>query len=137
MKDTIKNNIVSSLGKCEDIKDPESYYEELVQIKSKFKNNEKLLKIIKYFNAIGDFDRFLILNALKQKDRCVCELEAIVGKSQPTVSHHLKILEQMNLIRGWKKGKFTHFSLIKSTFNEMDSLWREWCQDTTNWFGNP
>lgn len=135
MKEPIKKNIINSLGKCEDIKDPNLYYDDLTQIKSKFNQNEKLFKIINYFNAIGDFDRFLILNSLKQKDRCVCELEAIVCKSQPTVSHHIKILERANLIRGWKKGKFTHFSLIKSSFDEMNSLWQEWCQDTSNWFG--
>jgi ArsR family transcriptional regulator len=64
-------------------------------------------------NALSNKKRLIILNILKEKDRCVCELEATLDESQPSISHHLKILEDVGLIRGWKKGKFTHYDLIK------------------------
>jgi len=56
-------------------------------------------------------ERFIIFNALKERDRCVCELEVILNKSQPSISHHLRILEGAGLIRGWKKGKFTYYGI--------------------------
>jgi ArsR family transcriptional regulator len=52
------------------------------------------------------------------KERCVCELEAILDKSQPSISHHLRELEKAGLIRGWKKGKYTYYNLVKEEFKE-------------------
>ena len=57
-----------------------------------------------------------MFNALKEKDRCVCELEVILNKSQPSISHHLRILEGAGLIRGWKKGKFTYYGIERNNF---------------------
>lgn len=66
---------------------------------------------------LGNKERLIIVTVLKDKDRCVCELEAILDKSQPSISHHLRELEKLNLIRGWKKGKFTYYSLLKDNLN--------------------
>ena len=57
--------------------------------------------------------RWSELASSRPRDRCVCELEAVLDESQPSISHHLKILENVGLIRGWKKGKFTHYDLIE------------------------
>ena len=72
----------------------------------------KLDDLTEFLNAISNKKRLIILNILKEKDRCVCELEATLDESQPSISHHLKILESAGLIRGWKKGKFTHYDLV-------------------------
>jgi ArsR family transcriptional regulator len=53
----------------------------------------------------------IIFSTLKEKDRCVCELEAILKKSQSSISHHLQILEETGVIKGWKKGKFTYYGI--------------------------
>jgi ArsR family transcriptional regulator len=85
--------------------------------------------------AFGNPERFLIIDSLREKDRCVCEFEGILQKTQPAVSHHIKILEQIQLIRGWKKGKFTHYSLVEKKFKEFKDLFQEWNESITNWFG--
>jgi ArsR family transcriptional regulator, arsenate/arsenite/antimonite-responsive transcriptional repressor len=36
----------------------------------------------------------------------------MLEKSQPTISHHLKILEEIGIIRGFKQGRFTHYEVI-------------------------
>lgn len=54
----------------------------------------------------------MIISILKENDKCVCELETVLDESQPSISHHLKILESAGLIRGWKKGKFTHYDIM-------------------------
>jgi DNA-binding transcriptional ArsR family regulator len=135
MKNIDKQQIIATLANCEDIKDSAFYLEELLQIKSKINQDSKKVLLIEFLGVLGNADRFLILESLKQKDRCVCELEAIVDKSQPAVSHHLKLLEEMNLIRGWKKGKFTHYSIVQKTLVEFELLLKEWCGEITNWFG--
>ena len=73
-----------------------------------------VVNLSNFVNALANKKRLIIINILKEKDRCVCELEAVLDESQPSISHHLKILENAGLIRGWKKGKFTHYDLLKT-----------------------
>jgi ArsR family transcriptional regulator len=61
---------------------------------------------------MGNKERLKIIESLKRQDHCVCELEVILDKSQPTISHHLRELEKIGIIRGWKKGKFTHYDIV-------------------------
>ncbi len=67
----------------------------------------------------------MIIEAISQKDMCLCEFEALLQKSQPAVSRDLKKLEKAQLIQGWKKGNFIHYSLIKSTFDRFRKIFNE------------
>ncbi len=96
---------------CEDIKDTENYFKELQELGQDLRKNQKFTDLLIFLNAMSNNERFIIFNALKEKDRCVCELEVILNKSQPSISHHLRILEGAGLIRGWKKGKFTYYGI--------------------------
>lgn len=131
-----KDKIIETLSGCADIKDASNYYDKLVDLSVEIRQKENFIFISEILNAIGNDDRLLILESLKEKDRCVCELEVILAKTQPAVSHHLKILENVNLIQGWKKGKFTHYSLIRPTFENFNEIWVKWNSTITNWFGN-
>ena len=71
-------------------------------------------KLIRH-KALGHKIRYLIYHLIKHKEMCICELNAILDLSQPTISHHVKILEQAGLIIGIKSGKFTHYQ-IKEEF---------------------
>ncbi len=96
---------------CEDIKDTEKYFKDLQELGQTLRTNKKFNDLLTFLNAISNKERLIIFNALKEKDRCVCELEVILNKSQPSISHHLRILEGAGLIRGWKKGKFTYYGI--------------------------
>lgn len=63
--------------------------------------------------ALGHKSRFLIYNLIKKKEMCICELSTIIDLTQPTISHHVKILEQAGLIAGEKSGKFIHYQIKK------------------------
>ncbi len=127
--------IISTLAKCESITDPEKYYDDLMQVKKNFRDDGDKALLVKVVEAIGAEERMLILDCLKGKDHCVCELEAIFGKAQSSVSHHLKILEDAGLIKGWKKGKFTHYSLVRPRFERFMDIFTRWINSTLNWFG--
>ena len=86
------------------------------ELGDKLINDDQLDGQVNFLNAIGNKERLTILNILKNKERCVCELEAILDKSQPSISHHLRILEAIGIIRGWKKGKFTYYGIENRTF---------------------
>lgn len=69
-------------------------------------------KILKFFKAACDSNRHAILDVIKRQGRAnVSEITKKIGLSQPTISHHLKILADAELIVSKKQGKETFFSL--------------------------
>jgi ArsR family transcriptional regulator len=65
------------------------------------------------FKALADPTRLAIVNRLANKgDTCVCEFESL-GLSQPTISHHLKVLREAGLIEvAYKRGTFAFYRLV-------------------------
>ena len=61
--------------------------------------------------ALGDPTRLRIAAALAREELCVCDLAALVGASQPTVSHSLRTLRQLRLVRFRKAGKVVYYAL--------------------------
>ena len=61
------------------------------------------------FKCLADKNRLRILKLLEQKKMCVCELSFILGIKQPSVSRHLKKLNQANLITGEQNGFWTDY----------------------------
>lgn len=70
------------------------------------KNMTKVLK------ALADENRIKILYLLNEKkDLCVCEIREIIGLSQPTISSHLRLLENSGLVTYRKDGKWVNYSI--------------------------
>jgi len=64
------------------------------------------------FRVLGDETRAKIVYALAQADRlCVCDIAQIVGLSLPAVSHHLRVLRELDIARANKEGKMVFYSL--------------------------
>ena len=63
------------------------------------------------FKVLGDPTRLRIAFALSQDELCVCDLATVLGVSQSVVSHSLRALRQMRLVRYRKEGKIAYYSL--------------------------
>ena len=63
------------------------------------------------FKALGDENRIHILKLLRSGERCACRLLEELNISQPTLSHHMKILCDTGIVTGRKDGKWTHYSI--------------------------
>ena len=61
--------------------------------------------------ALGHPSRLLMLDALKAGDKCVCELTALVGSDQSTVSKHLSVLKQAGLVTDRREGVMIYYHL--------------------------
>jgi ArsR family transcriptional regulator len=74
----------------------------------------KLRRAERLLGAVGDSNRMKILLLLSKREMCVCELESALELPQPTVSHHLGLLEQADLLRRSKKGRFVFYEVLNS-----------------------
>ena len=127
MKQERKLEIINSLKMCVDLNDENlnDYFEKLHQIGVDFAKNKIFNLLSKFFNIFGNESRLKILKLLDQKDYCVCELEAILDNSQSSISHHLKLLENAGLIRGIKRGYFTHYEIKNENVKKFLNLFDE------------
>ena len=66
---------------------------------------------VKVMKALSDQSRVKIIKLLQQKMMCVCELQGALGISQPSVSKHLKILEEAGLVDYYKDGLWANYYL--------------------------
>ncbi|OGQ97912.1 MAG: transcriptional regulator [Deltaproteobacteria bacterium RIFOXYD12_FULL_57_12] len=63
------------------------------------------------FKALGDVSRLKILWALEQREMCVCDLAALLGISESAVSHQLRLLRTMRLVRNRRDGTILYYRL--------------------------
>lgn len=64
-----------------------------------------------FFKALGDPLRLRIVALLRQGERCVCDLVAILGASQSTVSRHLSTLRKAGIVQARREGTWMHYSI--------------------------
>jgi ArsR family transcriptional regulator len=72
-------------------------------------------ELARMFAALGDPARLQILSILSaapEGEVCVCDFVEPLGKSQPTVSHHLKVLGDAGLVEGDRRGKWVWYRLV-------------------------
>ncbi|MGH3646956.1 MAG: ArsR/SmtB family transcription factor [Micromonosporaceae bacterium] len=83
---------------------------------------EKLANVLK---ALADPTRLRLLSLVQsspQSEACVCELTEPLGISQPTVSHHLRILSEAGLLQREKRGVWAYYRLVPHTLTKVADL---------------
>ncbi len=72
------------------------------------------------FSALADPARLRMLSLIASEDEvCSCALEEPLNKSQPTVSHHTRILAAAGLIVGEKRGRWTWWRVVPERLNDV------------------
>jgi len=74
------------------------------------------------FKALGDENRLTILTLLQTGERCACRLQEALCISQPTLSHHMRILLDAGLVSARKDGKWIYYSLSEAGAREAKAL---------------
>lgn len=69
------------------------------------------------FKAFCDENRIKILQLLQSGEKCACMLLEEMNITQPTLSHHMKILCDSGIVVGRKEGKWTHYSISREGAN--------------------
>ncbi len=79
-------------------------------------------ELAKGFAALSDPVRLRVLSMLAAAadgEVCVCDFVDPLGKAQPTISHHLKILSEAGLVRGERRGRWVWYSLNRDRLAEL------------------
>ena len=69
----------------------------------------------KIFKALGDRNRLRIVNMLSRKPMCVCEITHVLKLSQSTVSGHLRVLKEAELVEDKKEGLWVEYHLNRGS----------------------
>ncbi|MCA0455233.1 MAG: metalloregulator ArsR/SmtB family transcription factor [Chloroflexi bacterium] len=72
---------------------------------------EDARKVARFFQALADPTRVRMLTALAHGEWCVSDLTSALGMDQPAVSHQLKYLREMNVVRWQKHGRHVYYTL--------------------------
>lgn len=82
-------------------------------------------KTVLVFKALGDENRIRILKLLRSGEKCACKLLEELNISQPTLSHHMKILCDSGIVVGRKEGKWMHYSICCEGAQNIRTLLQE------------
>ena len=104
----LKRLTESGICSCE--KDSK-YAGELKALAEKNIGKEDASRKGKFFKALADMTRLRIMGLLIVREMCVCEVMVALDLTQPTASHHLRILENVGLVKDRKEGKWVFYAL--------------------------
>ena len=85
--------------------------ERLAAAKEQMPAEDLLCELAETFKLLGDPTRMKILQALAITELCVCDLAAVCGASESAVSHQLRILRNLKIVRFRREGKSVFYRL--------------------------
>jgi ArsR family transcriptional regulator len=86
---------------------------------------EKYINYSLLFKALSDPNRLMIVDMLSCCELCACVILEKFNITQPTLSHHMKILCDCGLVNGRKEGKWTYYSLDSKTIKSFRAFLEE------------
>ena len=85
-------------------------------------DDESAQQLARVFKALGDPTRVRLVSLIAAADgaeACICDLTGPVGLSQPTVSHHMKLLADAGLVTREQRGKWAYYRLVEEAFDAL------------------
>ncbi len=87
-------------------------HEEIVdKVEKVMPDEQQLLELSEFFKVFGDSTRIKILYVLSQSEMCVCDIATLLQMGQSAISHQLRVLKQMRLVKFRRDGKTVFYSL--------------------------
>ncbi len=81
--------------------------------------------LVYQFKVMSDETRLRILEMLSKEDLCACHILDAFDITQPTLSYHMKMLVESQLVFSKKEGNWTRYSLNKEIFKNMEQLFKD------------
>lgn len=81
------------------------------KVRSEMLDDDSLINMADFYKALSDSTRIKIINALYISEMCVCDISVLLNMTKSAISHQLKNLKELNLIKSRKQGKEVYYSL--------------------------
>lgn len=91
--------------------DVAKYAQELRELIDQIADKRTVKMESRFFKALADETRIKILKLLSLRRMCVCEIMVALNLTQPTASHHLRILENAGIVKDEREGKWIFYSI--------------------------
>lgn len=96
--------------------------EHIIKAKKTMMNEESLLLIADFYKALSDSTRIKIINLLQENELCVCDIAVLLNMTKSAVSHQLKYLREMNVVKNRKLGKEVFYTLADKHVKQILSI---------------
>ena len=97
-------------------------YEKVEAVKKELPSTREITDLSEIFKVLGDPTRLKIVLALAKEELCVCDLATLVNLSVSAISHQLRLLRNLRLVKYRKSGKMVYYMLdddhIESIINQ-------------------
>lgn len=98
-------------------------HEDVIEsVKNVMPKAEEMYELSELFKSFADQTRLKILFALSKREMCVCDIAALLGMTQSAISHQLRVLRNVRLVKYSKNGKVVYYSLdddhVKTIFEQ-------------------
>lgn len=80
------------------------------------RNRRYIAEQARIFKALGHPSRLLMVDALRDGEKCVCDLQALVGDDMSTVSRHLSVLREAGIVSSEKRGTNIYYRLSSAVW---------------------
>lgn len=100
--------------------------------REKMLDEDILIDIADFYKALSDSTRIKIINLLEKSELCVCDISVILNMTKSAVSHQLKNLREMNLIKSRKQGKEVWYTLADDHVKEVFDISLEHIMENKN-----
>lgn len=84
---------------------------QLTALRGRLVGHEDAGELAETFRTLGDPTRVRMLDALAQSELCVCDLATLIGLSESAVSHQLRLLRNLRLVKARREGRMVFYSL--------------------------
>ena len=74
-------------------------------------DEDQLMDLAEFFKIFGDSTRIKIMYVLSQAEMCVCDIATLLQMGQSAISHQLRVLKQMRLVKFRRDGRTVFYSL--------------------------
>ncbi len=107
---------------CDSCQELKTNPEHIDKVKACLINNSEAIKLAEVFKVLGDQTRIKISFTLSCCEMCVCDIAETISMTQSAVSHQLRLMRNMKLVKYRKEGKSVYYSLdddhILQLFNQ-------------------
>lgn len=90
---------------------PHTHIEAIDKVEANMPDEETMRGLADFYKVFGDTTRIKILYTLLQSELCVCDLAEVLHMTQSAISHQLRVLKQMKLVKNRREGKTVFYSL--------------------------